>query len=173
VQEVQAQAETQSRLPHFVRGPKAVNWMLNYPWVMEGARPSDPPYYFCDYREDSFRYYAIEFDSTDGSLAGYLTFSIQAGEGRTELKLTDFSVRNQKDLGTVFWIAALYAARHGVDHFEAASAVSPFMTQIPLARFLVRSGRRHYLCHLIEGGALEKVIDQLELQYGDGDCAFT
>lgn len=173
VQRVQARAETPRTAPHFVRGTQSVNWMLEYPWIAEGAAPTDPPYYFFDYREEFFRYYAIEFDNPEGELAGYLTFSIQSGAGRTELKLTDFSVRNQKDLATVFWIAALYAARHGVDHFEAAFALHPFMIQMPFSRFLVRSGRRHYLCHLIEGGALEKVIGQLDLQYGDGDCAFT
>jgi hypothetical protein len=178
VQRVQPRAETPPVLPHFVRGIEGTNWMLEYPWVLESATrpgsPSDPPYYFFDYREDLFRHYAIEFDDRDGNLAGYLAFSIQAGGGGNRvLNLTDFSARNKKDLATAFWVAALYAARYRVDHFEAASAMSPFMTQTPLARFLVRSGFRRYLCHAVKGGRLEKVSDQLELQYGDGDCAFT
>ena len=177
VSRIQSGGESVPVNAHFVHGAEAVNWMLAHPWVLESAtRPGadgDPPYYFYDYREDLFRHYAIEFDNLDGELAGYLAFSIQAGKGSAIFKLTEFSARDIRDLSTVFWLAALYAARHRVDHFEAASTMRPFMAQIPLARFLVRSGYRRYLCHPIKGGQLEKVMDQLDLQYGDGDCAFT
>ena len=176
VRRVQPAAATPPAAPHFVRGIEGVNWMLEYPWVLEResalGSASDPSCFFNDL-QDSFRYYAIEFDDLRGRLAGYLAFSIQTDEGRLTLKLTDFSVRTERDLAIVFWIAALYTARHQVDHFQAASAISPFMTQAPLARFLVHSGTRRYLCHAVKGGRLEKVVGELERQYGDGDCAFT
>jgi len=176
VQRVQPAAATPLASPHFVRGVEAVNWMLEHPWVLESETApglaSDPEYYFSDLR-DSFRHYAIEFDDPRGRLVGYLAFSIQAERGGKTLKLTDFSVRSKKDLAIVFWIAALYIARHRVDHFEAASAIGPFMTHAPLASFLVRTGIRRYLCKSVKGGRLEEVLGELELQYGDGDCAFT
>ena len=177
VERLQPQGEAPLQSPHFVRGAKAVNWMLENPWVLESAtKPgfsNDPPYYFYDYREDMFRNFAVEFDDLKGDCAGYLAFSVQAGNGVADLKVTDFSVRSKNDLATVFWIAALYATRYRVDHFEAASTLGPFMRGTPLASFLVRPGTRRYLAHAIKGGQLEKVMDQLELQYGDGDCGFT
>jgi len=176
VQRVRPAAATPPPLPHFVRGVEATNWMLEYPWVLERATApgssSDPPYYFSHLR-DTFRHYAIEFDNLQGAFAGYLVFSIQADGANRVLKLTDFSARTNADMATAFWIATLFAARHRVDYFEAASAMNPFMTQVPLAGFLLRSGFRRYLCHAVKGGQLEKVLGELELQYGDGDCAFT
>jgi GNAT superfamily N-acetyltransferase len=177
VQRVQPAAATPPTSPHFVRDAEAVNWMLEHPWVLERktapGSASDPPFFFNDLR-DSFRHYAIEFDDSLGRLAGYLAFSIQADRRiKRTLKLTDFNVRTEKDLAIVFWIAALYSARHRVDHFEASSAISPFMTQLPLARFMVRSSLRRYLCNAVKGGQLEKVFGELEPQYGDGDCPFT
>jgi len=176
VRRVQPAAETPPASAHFVRGVEAVNWMLEHPWVLESksaaSLASDPPYYFSDFR-DSFRHYAIEFDAPHGALAGYLTFSIQAEQGKKTCKLTDFSVRSNKDFAIVFWITALYIAFHRVDYFEAASAIGPFMAETPLASFLVRPRVRRYLCKAVKGGRLEKVFGKLELQYGDGDCAFT
>jgi hypothetical protein len=176
VPRVRPEAVTPLGSSHFVRGAEAVNWMLEYPWLTQidsaADSASDPPYHFSE-RRDLFSYYAIEFDDLQGSLAGYLIFSIQAHSGIRILKLTDFSVCSNKDLATVFWIAALYAARHRVDHLYAASAMSPFMSRTPLSRFLVRSVPRRYLCKAVKGGRLEKVFDELELQYGDGDCVFT
>jgi hypothetical protein len=176
VQRVRPEAETPSAFPHFLRGVDAVNWMLAYPWVLENATalglPSDPPYYFSDVRAQ-FRHWAVEFFDAQGRLAGYLTFSIQLDMGYRVLKLTDFSACSEKHLSTVSWIAALYVARHRVDYFEASSAMSPYMIQVPLARFLVRSDLRRYLYHTTECGPLKRVLSELELQYGDSDCAFT
>jgi hypothetical protein len=165
--------EWSPRVPFFVRGARAVNWMIGHPWVREGACPTIPPYYFHDYREDFFRYHAVEFESAAGVAAGYVVFSVQSGQGTTVMKVTDFSVRDEAEIPAVLWIAMLYASRYRVDHFEAAADLYTDLARIPLASFLLRRGVRHYLCYPAEGGALERVLGQIRLQYGDGDCAFT
>lgn len=173
VEELDEKFEWPLPAPHFVRGVRAINWMIGHPWVLEGARRSTPQFHFSDYREDFFRYHAIEFESGAGVPGGYLVFSVQSGAGSTVMKLTDFNVRTDEELKTVVWIALLYAGRYRVDHFETSAELYPHLLQIPFGNFLVRRGFRHYLFHLVPGGLLERVIGDLHLQYGDGDCAFT
>jgi hypothetical protein len=173
VAQVSESFERSLRPPYFVRGARAVNWMIGQPWVRDGACPTKPPYYFHDYREDFFRYHAVEFESTAGVPAGYVVFSVQSGQGTTVMKVTDFGVRDEAEIPAVLWIAMLYASRYRVDHFEAAADLYTDLARIPLASFLVRRGVRDYLCSPAEGGALERVLGQIRLQYGDGDCGFT
>jgi hypothetical protein len=171
-QRLERDAEMPLAHPAFVRGVAAVNWMLEYPWILQNSKPTFPPYFFSDVL-DSFRQYAIEFDNSNGIVSGYLAFSIQTAAGTRILKLTDFSAATQKDVESVFWIAAHYAARHQVDLIEASSAMKSFMAETPLARFLVCSGSRRYFCRAVKDSPLYEVLGDLQLQYGDGDCAFT
>ncbi|MCJ7701875.1 MAG: GNAT family N-acetyltransferase, partial [Anaerolineales bacterium] len=74
------------------RGPQAVNWMLNYPWIVENgqSQTEDLDYYFSDARP-LYRLVALEVtDPKDGTYLGFVVFSISQKASGIALKTLDF-----------------------------------------------------------------------------------
>ena len=161
--------------PCFYRDVSVVNWMLEHPWILETARNPGPvsSYAFSD-RRDRFRYVAMEIHGARADdLKGYLVLSISTERSRTIVKVLDFHIATDADLGFVFPLAVLKASLQGADQIDLPREVCDSARPGALTRLLLRSEER--ACFLRPRDArspLATAQENVRLSYCDGDMAF-
>ena len=158
--------------PHFERDSKAINWMLAYPWIREGAAPTRPPYYFSETYE-SFRYAVLAIDGREGCGSSGVTLSLLRDRGESKLKVLDLQCDKQ-DLDVIFWLICKYAAQHQADEIEMPAEFESRIALLPLGLTAMKREQRRYLCHpSSQSSPLAAALPDLALSLCDGDCAFT
>ena len=158
------------------RGPKIVNWMLKYPWVvLPGQSETEHlDYYFSDAR-DLFKQIALEIFSPNGEeYKGYLVFSISTIRGKTVLKILDINLVDRDHLGSVLFLALKAAERYRVDTIELPEKVGALIKDGRLGKLLLRKKYRVTQCSPRDDySPLAQVWQTMELNYCDGDMAFS
>ena len=160
----------------FYRGPEAVNWMLQYPWIREadGGEDERLPYLFSHLRK-LFRQVAVEVFSDAGrSYRGFFVISIISTGRETTLKILDYDFVQPEDRSCVLPHALTYARKYRADFvhipgelFETVAGSSP-------VRLFARRKERPYLyLPWTPDSPLAKAAGHLRLSYRDGDTAFT
>ena len=173
VDQVQPFSELASTTPCFVRGPKAVNWMLQFPWVRDDVAPTHPPYRFSDVRA-RFQHKAVELRAARGSSPGFVVFSISSVNGRTTIKLCDHWLAEGIHGQLPLWICGRYARRYKADRIEIPSQLVDSFGEIPVTRHFLRKTERRFLyCPNAPDDSFANVLDRLQYSLWDGDAAFT
>ena len=164
-----------SNRPSFFRGIEAVNWMLQYPWVVSktpGLKKTKN-YYFSEAR-DIFQYTAIEVcHPAEGNPAGFMVFSVSHKKEKTRIKLLDFRLKNTEDVQIIGYLILKYAAKFRADCIEYPDYLAGYFQSLPWTKKLIKRQTRLYLFHPSGNGSpLAVSKDKILFDVCDGDTAF-
>ena len=144
-----------------------LNWILKYPWLLQSAPTSESErYHFSSVSE---RFLNLTYKLTEGKQAkGYLHFTIR--DGHLKIPYAYFESEHLPDVVQYIYLImqdyklSMLTVFHSeiVRFFQSQS--TPFI--------YLRSIRRHYIISkLLDAHFTDR--DQLMIQDGDADCAFT
>jgi GNAT superfamily N-acetyltransferase len=173
-----AQQMIQRRLngPRFFRGIEALNWMLEYRWLISAAheKVAAEPYYFSLVSE-LFDYVALEIYSADQhELRGFLILSVQVKKGRTWVKILDYAFDDPSDDDLTAYHALMVARKFSADRLEFPADLLNYFEQNPLLQPLIKKQQRRYLFYpRSKGSVLEGCVGKIRLDYCDADTTFT
>ncbi len=156
----------------FYRGIEAVNWMLNYPWVVSGGKRKSglTRYYFSDVR-DIFRYVAIEINSEQkaGPL-GFLVLSISHKKEKTRVKILDFCFNNPADAEIAVYLALKHASAYLADRIEYPCSLANYFNQRAEFKKLIKKQSRLYMFYPQSNHSpLAACRETIALDFCDGD----
>jgi GNAT superfamily N-acetyltransferase len=168
--------EMRSERPYFFRGVDIINWMMSHPWLVSRQAASDEvnPYYFSRVR-DRFEYVAHEIDSREATHPiGFFVHSISSKRGRARLKLLDHDLPTEGAFLSCVRTLLLAAGALSLDRIEYPAAFRRFFEVQPVFKKLIKKQSRLYLYHpAAEASPLARAAADIELDYCDGDTAFT
>ena len=159
----------------FYRGIEAVNWMLEYQWILsahEEKRPLDT-YYFSSARE-VFKYIAVEIYSPDRkSFKGFMVLSISRRKSKTVIKLLDCCFKDLTDIDIAGFMLLKYAQNFLADRVEIPNRLKNYFDRQPCLKHLIKEKKRLYMFHPKgEDSPLETALERIELGYCDSDIPF-
>jgi len=159
----------------FYRGPRVVNWMLQYPWVAEGGRGgAEELDYLFTHRRELFRITANEVFGSDGGYRGYFVVSLSSTGRERTMKILDYDFLRPGDRALVLPLALERASRARADIVNIPGELIPSTGRASLLRRLARPHDRPYLHYPWTGDSpLAKAAGEVRLNYCDGDTAFT
>ena len=150
----------------FARSGIELQWILDYPWILDTDDIKDEKdrYHFSSF-EQSFACRAVEIKTKNGALVGFILFTCRNGHLRIPYVFyTDLA----SITACVTHLLRLYKA-HTFSVYQN-EIIEPLKKELP--SFIPhKTIKREYL---ISSTIYEKVKDTpLNIQDGDGDCAFT
>lgn len=182
VAQIDAQAQQiirrQLKSPRFFRGIEAINWMLQYRWMIsarhEKTEAEREPYYFSLVSE-LFDYVALEiYSANEKVFKGFLILSVLVKKGRTWVKILDFAFKDPNDGELAAYFGLIYANTFSADRLEFPARLLDYFGQNPLLQPLIKKQQRLYLFYpKTHGSVFEACIGGIELDYCDADTAFT
>ena len=162
--------------PAFYRDIDWVNWMLNCPWVVSKDVATSPGanYHFASVR-DVFEYIALEFYSKqDNRVRGFVALSVSRKKDNTVLKIIDYQLDSSKTIETICAASLKYAARYLADRIDIPPELVPGFQNLFLQPYFMGRKKRSYLYHPhTTASPLAACADKIDLNYCDGDTAFT
>lgn len=158
------------------RGPEAINWMLQYPWVVEaGSSPTeDKDYYFSDARP---RHEFIAFEllgSTSEDYLGFVVFQVSQKVSGTFLKTLDYAITDPNQYQQILALAVRLGRINNAITIEVPEMVAKPLYKWSLHRLLLLRKSRIYQCHpYSEDSPLACAWQDITLRLYDGDMAFS
>jgi GNAT superfamily N-acetyltransferase len=156
------------------RGVDAVNWMLQYPWVVAGGQSAteNMDYYFSDARA-MYRQIAVEvYDSADKYL-GFVVFSVSQQGQKTVLKTRDFRFAQPSYDRSVLALALRYGREYNVATIEFSAECARHLKG-NLRKLLLQPKERIYQCMpKSDDSPLAQLWEEIEFHLWDGDMAFS
>ncbi len=163
-------------VPAFHRDIEMVNWMLKYPWVLsrDTAEGRKENYHFARAR-DIFKYIALEiYSQRDNAFRGFLVLSISHKKEKTIIKILDYHLRNFSDLKIFYGLSLKFAAHHLADRIDIPLEFQNYFENKFLHKHLLKKKKRSYVYHPASTASpLASFADNIDLNYCDGDTAFT
>ncbi len=160
----------------FYRGPRVVNWMLNYPWVAAAGRDGTGELdYLFTHRRKLFRMSACEvFGPGREEYRGFFVVSLSSTGRERTMKILDYDFIRPEDRSLVLPLALERAGRDRADIVNIPGELLETAGRAPLLRRLARPHDRPYLYYPWTGESpLAKAAGEVRLNYCDGDTAFT
>lgn len=157
------------------RGIDAVNWMIEYPWVIETGQSvtEDMEYFFSDTRP-LYRFLAHEIYSLDDEYLGFVVFSISKKGKKTVIRTLDYCFTNPSDRRYLLALAIKHGKQYQADTVELPQEAVHQLRKSILGRILLHKKERIYQCKPRDGlSPLAQAWDDIELQLVDGDMAFS
>ena len=162
--------------PAFLRDLDVQNWMLQHPWVVSrNEAKSDVENYYFSMVRDRFNFIGLEFYARDGNRpAGYMILSVSSRKGKTVLKILDVCVQNPENYSVAAYTGLKYMQTYQAQRLEFPAQLSNYYLEQPLLEGLIRKKKRLYLYYTGHPGSpLAQNASRIELNYCDGDTAFT
>ncbi len=158
--------------PHFVHSERHINFMLEYPWVVE--RPeSEQKYYFSHHRE-LFRFVCYEFvEKASGKVVGYAVYSVTRRSGINFLKVCFHRTLDPAHAPFVFEAALMAAREYAVDIMMGPAELADWAAARPgLTPFVQRAQRGYFVFRKSEDSALAGPASDIAWTFQDGDMPF-
>lgn len=159
----------------FARDTKAINWMLEHPWLTESSR-KEPRYEFSVFRQ-VFRYTALEITGrATGKYLGYIVMSASRETVENPLALTvlDSVFLPEVDPGVVQGLILREALECEADRITLPSSLARQLPPPPGLFGQVQEISSLYFARLQNrDGDLSRALNNPDLCYTDGDRAFT
>jgi hypothetical protein len=159
----------------FWRGAEVVNWMLQYPWVLEpGQSPTERmDFYFSDVRR-LFKNVAVEL-AVDGEYRGYVAFQVTAAsQEHVEVKTLDVSLANSVDQSSLLPLALRYARRYHASLVILPEAAIGGFRKTLLGKMLLLRRERIYQCMpRSKESPLAQAWERITFTFSDGDMPFS
>lgn len=161
----------------FYRGIEAINWMLKYPWIASNSEidPEENNYLFSN-KWALHQFKVVKLYSKAGDYKGFQVFSLitRKSNGEKVLKILDNNLQYRADFQFIFPLACHFANKLGVHFIETSEDLMEFINPLFLALGLSMSRNRSYfVLPAYEKSPLHKALPNLEVNYNDGDTAFT
>lgn len=160
----------------FYRPPAILNWMLEYPWVQESksSQADKQEYYFTEVRK-IFRNLVFEVYSRESQeYKGGVVFSLSEIEGKLVLKVLDCKFISPQDERSIIALVAQINHQYSIDTVELPKHLGDMLKNRIISRILLHKKSRIYQCHpKNENSLLGQTWQDIELNYCDGDMAFT
>lgn len=156
------------------RGVEVVNWMLAYPWVVEGGQSvtEKMDYYFSDARP-MYRQIAVEVYDLEQKYLGFMVFSVSQKGEKVALKTRDFRFAQPSYERTVLALALRYGREYGAATIELPAEIGAHLPP-NLAKMLLQRKERIYQCMpKSEDSPLAQLWLEISLHLHDGDMAFS
>ena len=160
----------------FYRGPEIVDWMLQYPWIVErGARPDDSKAYFFSNIREIFRYIPlIIIDNSDKQPLGFVVLQLSKHMTERTLKVLDYGPSDPKIQILVAGIAIQYAASCSADVINMPSSVGTLLKRSFPFRYIMKTRNLvSYFHSSDQRSPLKRVAQRLVPTSCDCDLAFT
>ncbi len=157
------------------RGVDAVNWMLQYPWVVESGHSitEEMDYFFSDARP-MYRLIAVEVASPEDEYKGFVVFSITQKGHKFMLKTLDYHFANPSDRRYVLALAVHYGRDFLADTIEIPQEVAGDLRPRLIAKLLLHKKERIYQCKPRDDHSpLAQCWEDITLKLVDGDMAFS
>jgi len=157
------------------RGIEAVNWMLEFPWVVETgqSRTEHLDYFFSDTRP-LHRFIAFEITDNFDAYQGFVVFSISQKEGSFVLKTLDFQFKDSNQHPWILALAVHYGKKFKVDTIEIPWEAASYLQTSLLGKTLLQEKTRIYQCHPKSNDSpLAGAWHDINLHLFDGDMAFS
>ena len=158
----------------FYRGPEAVRWRLTHPWITDEPDEATQGFFFSDYR-DFVRFVVVELESSSGEKPlGHLVLSISRHNERTTVKVLDRFLNGEDDPRILVAAGLKYAKLYRADRLLLPEQCGPHLDTTPMMRRAFRRKSRLYYCHpRRRDSILPADLDQIQLDFCDGDTPFT
>lgn len=157
------------------RGIDAVNWMIEYPWVVESGQSAteEMDYFFSDTRP-LYRFLVHEIYSLENEYMGFAVYSISQKGEKIVLKTLDYYFANPSDQRLLLALAIKHGKQFQADTIELPQeAVKQFRKNL-LGKILLHRKERIYQCMPKEKNSpLAQSWEQIALRLVDGDMAFS
>jgi GNAT superfamily N-acetyltransferase len=158
--------------PHFFRDTATANWMIDNPWFTEDKSDAVDGYYFGDCRP-LFRYHIVNLERDD-EVVGSVIVSASRKLDRTTVKVLDYWIDRDETRADIISHVFEVASKHNADRILFPTEFGSDLRRIALFGRLTFTRSRNYFCRpKKKDSALTPVLDQIELQLTDGDCAFS
>ncbi len=159
----------------FYRGAEALNWMLEYPWIVSSGPESFKManYFFTSVR-DFFKYIVFEiFTAKSKQAIGFAIFSISSRKSRTLIKLLDYYLPQAADIQVIGKLLITCARKFQADTVEYPAALAPCFMRHRSLRPFIKKRRRLYMIHTRTGRSpLAAGAGDIVLNHCDSDIAF-
>ena len=168
--------ERQSKGPRFFRGLEALNWMLNYRWLISAAHEKvEPETYYFSLISERFEYIALEiYSAKSRAFRGFLILSVLVKKGRTWVKILDFGFKEPSDRNLAAYFALMWAQKFNADRLEFPTGLLDYFEGNSLLQPLIKKQERVYLFYpRSQGSAFEDCVGHIEFDYCDADTTFT
>lgn len=156
------------------RAVEAVNWMLEYPWVVESGTSvtENMDYYFSDARK-IYRQISVEVYDPEDMYLGFVVFSVSDKGTQTVLKTRDFRFSQPSYKRAVLGLALRYAREHNAATLEIPAEIAAHLPN-RLGKLLLQPKERIYQCMpKSEDSPLAQLWEEITLHLWDGDMAFS
>jgi hypothetical protein len=156
------------------RGVEAVNWMLDYPWVIESGQSATEQmdYYFSDARP-LYRQIAVEVYTADDKYVGFVVFSVSGKGEKIALKTRDIRFSQPSYERAVLALALRYGREYQTSTIELPAEIAAHLPP-HLARQLLQRKERIYQCMpKTEDSPLAQLWSEITFHLWDGDMAFS
>jgi GNAT superfamily N-acetyltransferase len=180
VRQIDARAQhvidRQFNRPRFYRGIEALNWMLNYRWLISAAHEKvEAERYYFSLVSERFEYVALEiFSAKRRDFRGFLILSLLVKKGRTWVKILDFGFKKPADGNLAAYFALIYAQKFSADRLEFPARLLHYFEGNALLQPLIKKQQRIYLFYpRSQSSAFEGCVGKIRFDYCDADTAFT
>lgn len=158
--------------PHFHRDTSTVRWTIDHPWFTEDESDTIDGYYFGDFRP-LFRYHVVNLER-DKEVVGSAVISASRKAGRTTVKVLDHWITHDEARATMVAHVLEIASNHNADRILFPGEFGVDLRRITLLGRITFTRTRNYFCRpRKKDSVLTPILDQIELQFTDGDCAFS
>ena len=162
--------------PSFLRDLDTQNWMLQHPWVVSRHKAqSDVKNYYFSRVRDRFNITGLEFYApNENRPRGYMTLSVSSRKGNTTLKILDVFFQDPEDYAIAAYSGLKEAETYLAQRLEFSARLRRFYLKQPHLDGLIKKKKRLYLFYPAHAGsALAVNASRIDLNYCDGDTAFT
>ncbi len=162
--------------PCFLRNAEIVDWMLSRKWVYsESEKKGEAGTYHFSGARDLFAYFPLKlYFRKNGEYRGFLVLCVSARKGRTLVRVLDNRLKTEDDMDAACGAALLHARKYGADRVEFPREWGERLKGMPVFRPFLKKQEREYLYFSKrENGFLERYRNTIQLDYCDGDVAFT
>jgi hypothetical protein len=156
------------------RDVDSVNWMLDYPWVVEtGLSVTENLDYFFSDSRTMYRQIAVEvYDQTEHYL-GFAVFSVSQQGEKIALKTRDFRLKQPSYERAVLALALRYGRTYNAVSIEIPAEIAAYFPE-RLRKVLLQPKERVYQCMpKSDDSPLAQFWNDIHFHLWDGDMAFS
>jgi hypothetical protein len=179
VEEVGEDSEERKYESHsalFYRDHHIINWMIQYKWIVQKNALEEPDLkYFFSEVSDVFQYIVVKIFSLDrDDYKGFVVLSFSKKNLDSVIKVLDYHFYEQGDYKYVVPLALRYAYVLQANYIEMPSYFESSIQRIVRLRSFLRKIQREYYSYSRKNDSpLEKISNNITLNYCDGDTPFT
>ncbi len=157
------------------RGIDAVNWMIEYPWVIETGQSvtEEMDYFFSDTRP-MYRFLTHEIYSLDDEYLGFVVYSISQKGDMVVLRTLDYCFTIKSDQRYLLALAIEHGKQYQADTIELPQEAVNKLNRSILGKILLNRKERIYQCMpKKEPSPLAQAWEHIALRLVDGDMSFS